>query len=93
MTSQRKMAAAEAYVVLTDQRLLVLEPGWWWRPSSKVRTAFARRQVIPLRYKRSFMSTIDLAVGAWQEQVRLTFPRTERKESDHLAAVLDMQPA
>ena len=82
---------AEAYLVLTDRRLLVLETGALSRPTSKVRQAIPRNVLTLLRFKRGPASTIDLALGDDTSGVRLRFPRPDRQVADQLAALLDVQ--
>src|SRR4051794_34088826 len=44
--------SADAFLVLTDRRLLVLETGALSRPSSRVRQAIPRGELTLLRFKR-----------------------------------------
>jgi hypothetical protein len=84
---------SEAFLVLTDRRLLLLEPGMLSRPTSKLRREIPREVLSMLRFKRGVISTIDLSLGDDVPGVRLRFPRIDRRVADELAALLDVQLA
>ncbi|WP_426564357.1 hypothetical protein ACPPVT_00300 [Angustibacter sp. McL0619] len=90
--NSRSANRAEAFLVLTDRRLLVLETSMMSRPTSKVRRAIPRDALSLLRFKRGVVSTIDLALENDEDGVRLRFPRPDRQVADELAALFDVEP-
>ena len=92
VAAEEAIARAEAYLVLTDRRMLVVGKGFAARPRTKVLWVIPRSEISPLRFQRGILSSIDLGVSSESGDVRLTFPRNERREADRLALALDLNP-
>jgi hypothetical protein len=83
----------EAFVVLTDRRMMVIGKGFASRPTPRVSWVIAREDIRPLRFTRGVRSSIELDVARELSPVRLTFPRAEREDAERLAAALDLPAA
>jgi hypothetical protein len=93
VSSSGRRARGEAFVVLTDRRLMVIGKGFASRPTPRVSWVIARDDISPLRFTRGVQSCIDLDVAHEPSALRLTFPRAERAEAEWLASALDLRAA
>jgi hypothetical protein len=89
----RSRTKDEAFVVLTDRRMMVIGKGFGSRPTARVSWVIPRADIRPVRFTRGVQSSIDLDVVRERSAVRLTFPRAERDDAERLAAALDLPAA
>jgi hypothetical protein len=81
---------ARWYVVLTNQRLLFLEPSWFsGRPTAKVTGQVPRAAIAGMSTpKRGVTMVFDVLISGQDKALRLSFPRPHRDDGDKVAAAL-----
>jgi hypothetical protein len=80
----------ERFLVLTNQRFLIVAPSRGYQPTSNVVGALDRQKLAASRLTGGLMASVD--VGDEATALRLTFPLPDRKFAKELAAALGPQP-
>jgi hypothetical protein len=82
------------YIVLTNQRLLIIEPHWLsGRPTAKVVAEVPRQALTVAEAKRGVMATVTLGIGGDGQGLRLSYPAMDKEGADNLLRALQYQAA
>ncbi|MER7008534.1 hypothetical protein ABT297_36555 [Dactylosporangium sp. NPDC000555] len=77
------------YILLTNQRLLVLEPHWLTgRPTTQIVGEVPRQALAIAEAKRGFMATVTLAIAGEGQGLRLSYPAMDKEGADNLLRAL-----
>ncbi|MGI5242835.1 hypothetical protein [Dactylosporangium sp. CA-139066] len=91
MASTQKKAF---FIVLTNQRLLVLEPHWLTsRPTAKIVGEIPRHLLTIVEYKRGVTASVSLAIGGDGQGLRLTYLALDKEGADNLTRAMQYQAA
>ncbi|MFG2042049.1 hypothetical protein [Dactylosporangium sp. NPDC048998] len=73
------------YVLLTNQRLLLLEAHWLTgRPTAKIVGEMPRHALSIAEVKRGITATVTLAIGGEGHGLRLSYPALDKEGADNL---------
>ena len=86
-------STGKQFVVLTDRRMIFLSQTFLGAPGKKVLGEVPRDQVSLAEVKMGMVSLLRIAFGTSGDGVALTFPRTDKKNAEQLAAALGQTPA
>ena len=85
-------STGKRFVVLTNQRLIFMSQSLFGGPGKKILSEVPREQVTLAEVKMGFMSLLRIAFGTSGDGVALTFPRSDKKNAEALAAALGHTP-
>jgi hypothetical protein len=82
------------YILLTSERLLLLEPHWLTsRPTGKILGNIPRPLVAVSEVKRGVMTSVALAIGGEGKGLMLRYPTLDKEGAESLLKALEVSAA